>query len=223
MFQNYFSKPQPAPPIKADGPYKAEGTNMLYNLLFCDMPSLYQPRPGASPVPWQQTVLASSPDPAAVRALAGDASEESRVRVLAFNWLRANNHSVPKGELLGTIIEVPFEKGLDVLAAYPDGRVRYINQTGKSSIFEAAPPNIKAKADQLLEISRAIIQRIGPWDRPRLAPPSLGKVRMTFLVSDGLYFGEGPFEHMQRDQMAGPLLHAAGQLLNAVVDASIAK
>jgi len=41
---------------------------------------------------------------------------------------------------------------------------------------------------------------------------------MTFLVSDGLYFGEGPFGALQQDRMAGPVLAKATQLLQRAVE-----
>jgi hypothetical protein len=46
---------------------------------------------------------------------------------------------------------------------------------------------------------------------------------MTFLVSDGLYFGEGPFTLMQRDPVAAPLLKNAGELLQLVVKLATSK
>jgi hypothetical protein len=62
------------------------------------------------------------------------------------------------------------------------------------------------------------VSQIGPWEKRRLPPPKLGYIRMSFVVSDGLYFGEGPFEVMQNDAMAGPIVQRAGELLRAVVD-----
>ena len=41
---------------------------------------------------------------------------------------------------------------------------------------------------------------------------------MTFLVSDGLYFGEGPMEAMQEERMAAPLISAATTLLMKLVE-----
>jgi hypothetical protein len=41
-------------------------------------------------------------------------------------------------------------------------------------------------------------------------------VRITFLVSDGLYFGEGPANIFFKDPMAGPVLNAATQLLQFI-------
>jgi hypothetical protein len=115
--------------------------------------------------------------------------------------------------LLGVIVEVPLDGGLDVLAAYADGRVRYINQSGKIAIFEGGPPEVQASAKQLVAASTGLVSRIGPRDRARLPPPVAGHIRITFLVSDGLYFGEGSFKAMQADPMAGPIVRKATELL----------
>ena len=74
--------------------------------------------------------------------IAVDPDIESRVRMLAFNRLRAMGLPTPAKQLLGTIIEFPQRGGLDTLAAFADGRVRYINQTGHPAIFECAPTGI---------------------------------------------------------------------------------
>ena len=44
---------------------------------------------------------------------------------------------------------------------------------------------------------------------------------MTFLVSDGLYFGEGPMKIMERDPLAKPLLKAATALLLKLVEKTV--
>jgi len=44
---------------------------------------------------------------------------------------------------------------------------------------------------------------------------------MTFLVSDGLYLGEGPFDALQKDPMGGPVLAKAAQLINLAVETGL--
>lgn len=202
-------------------PYKKPEADFIYNLLFCDDLALFRgDKSTEAEEPWA-TVLAAKPRVAALRAIADDESQESRVRVLAYNRLREMKQAVPSKRLLGVIVEVPLESGLDVLAAFPDGRVRYINQSGKMSIFEASPPEIARPLKKLIAASQPVVNQIGPWDKPRLAPPEAGLVRLTFLVSDGLYFGQGPYAQLRRDAMAGPVLAAAEQLLQVVVDKSL--
>jgi hypothetical protein len=94
----------------------------------------------------------------------------------------------------------------------------YINQSGKLLIIEGIA-SFLPMVDNLFARSEAVVARIGPWDKPRLAPPKQGNVRLTFLVSDGLYFGEGQMSAMQGEAMAGPIIQQATTLLLAVVAA----
>jgi hypothetical protein len=68
-----------------------------------------------------------------------------------------------------------------------------------------------------MQTSKPIVAAIGPWDKERLPPPEEGNIRMTFLVSDGLYFGEGPMGAMQQEPLASPLVSAATNLLLRLV------
>jgi hypothetical protein len=166
-------------------------------------------------------LLAAQPDKAALRRIAADPTNEGRVRALAYNKLRAVREQVPPKTLLGVIVEVRFEEGLDVLAAFSEGGVRYLNQSGKVAIFEGPGNPVEGLAKQLISASQPLVDQIGPWDKQRLPPPAVGNMRMTFLVSDGLYFGEGPLGTLQQDAMAGPVLGKATQLLQRVVELGV--
>jgi hypothetical protein len=195
-------------------PYANPASNAIYNLLFCDNPALFQAKVGEKPTPWQTTLAGA--DVRALETLASDESQEGRVRYLAFSRLRALGRSVPPKTLLGVIVEVPLASGLDALAAFSEGGVRYVNQTGKLVVIEGVPQFLPM-VRRLFDASQPAVQRIGSWGKPRLAPPKQGNVRLTFLVSDGLYFGEGPMSIMQREPMAGPIIGQATELLQAVV------
>ena len=207
--------------IELPTPYDKESVNFMYNLLFCDEPSLFNKSGDGSPAYWEETLFVS-PNEKNVRALAENTNEESRVRALAYNWLRKNKKTLTKGILLGVIVEVPLEGGLDTLAAYSDGRVRYINQTGKLTVVElGGSVSIEKLAKELVEVSTPVVQKLGPWEKDRLPSPAAGNIRLTFLVSDGLYFGEGPLNIMQGEPMAAPIIRKAIELLQAVVNTTI--
>jgi hypothetical protein len=197
-------------------PYQSSEANEIYNLLFCDDPAAFKPRPGQTPVPWQATLFSEPNDRSALLALATEASQEGRVRYLAYAKLRELGQPVPPKVLLGVIVEVPLAGGLDVLAAFSEGGVRYVNQTGKLAVFEGVAA-LQPFVQRLFAASEPVVSRIGPWAQPRRAPPNHGAVRLTFLVSDGLYFGEGPMSTMQREAMAGPVIQRATELLQTVV------
>jgi hypothetical protein len=197
-------------------PYTSHAANTIYNLLFCDEPAAFKPRPGENPTAWQAALFNEPADVPAIDALAKDTAQEGRIRALAYARLREVGSPVPPKKLLGVIVEVPLAGGLDVLAAFSEGGVRYINQTGKLSVLEGVLA-IQPLVRRLFETSEPLVARIGPWDKGRLSPPKRGSVRLTFLVSDGLYFGEGPMSAMQREAMASPIIRQAAELLQVVV------
>ena len=83
--------------------------------------------------------------------------------------------------------------------------------------FFITPNDFEAEIAAVIDASKPIVAVIGPWDKDRLKAPRKGNIRMSFLVSDGLYFGEGPMGQMQREQMAAPLIEAAVALLQKLV------
>jgi hypothetical protein len=116
--------PRPTPRHPASGPqpikpYRDDSCNFIYNLLFCDDLKLFET---PDPSPPMTTLLAERPDAAALREIANDAATyDSRIRVVAFNRLREMGEPVPSKLLLGVILEVPVNGGLDTLGAFADG------------------------------------------------------------------------------------------------------
>ena len=137
------------------------------------------------------------------------------MRALAYGRLRRLGRAVKVKELLGVVVEVGLAGGLDTLAAFSDGSVRYINASGAMALFEGDPA-IAALAQKLIAACGPVVARTGPLDRPRLPPPEADRARITFLVSDGLYIGEGPMAALQKDGLAGPVIARATDLLLAV-------
>ncbi|HEX8958095.1 MAG TPA: hypothetical protein VF798_17610 [Burkholderiaceae bacterium] len=199
-------------------PYHDMQNNVVYNALFCDSEGLVKPKDAASATPWQRTLFAAAPDAGAVRSVAEDTKESSCVRLLAYKWLREHSQLVPPRQLLGVVIEVPVDEGLDTLAAYADGHVRFISHADKLSVVDAPPAAVQDKTRVLFASSNKLLSRIGVWNKKRLPAPIKGKVRMSFLGSDGLYFGEGSFAAIQKDADATQVIKDGTGLLQLVVD-----
>ena len=197
-------------------PYSDPAANEIYNLLFCDNLSSFAPRAKLKPQPQLEALFADPPDIPVLEKFASDSSQEGRLRSLAYWRLRSTGIRVPSKVLLGVIVETPLVAGLDTLAAFSEGGVRYINQTGKMAFFEGVT-SLRSLVDDLFRASQPIVDRIGPWKSARLPPPKSGNIRLTFLVSDGLYFGEGPTAKMKQDPAAWPVIQSASALLNQVV------
>jgi len=193
-----------APSAPSD-PYAGRPPEGLYGLLFAD-----DGRPIAKVLDDHVPPNPSTDDLARV---ANDGNVESRLRAVAFRRLRHAGHaSEGTPPLLGVIVEIGLDAGLDVLAAYADHRVRYLNHAGRVAIVEDTEL-LATEVDALLAPARAVVAAIGPWDGERRPAPGAGILRLSFLVGDELYFGEGPIEALANDAMAGPVFAAATQLL----------
>jgi len=200
-------------PENGSMPYQDEAINTIYELLFCDNIELFKTNSNTTDAyPWT-SLFAPSPDVVALQKIAFDDTLESRVKLLACDALRKSGHPIEEKELLGVIVEVGLEQGLDVLASYQDGTARYINYTGSLIAWDAADKVSGEITAQLFRDSLNIVHRIGPWTEPRRAHPGTGTVRISFLVSDGLYFGEGPVDVLFNDALAGPAFSSATALM----------
>lgn len=204
-------------------PYASEGLNTIYELLFCDKPFLFTASEEARKhYPWN-ILLAEQPPAAELEAIAADASAETRMQLLAYNRLQEAGFKPQQKKLLGVVIEVGLEDGLDTLAAYKDGTARYINHSGKMIIWDSPEQQSQSLINELFLQSEEVVKHIGPWDKERLAAPATGDIRLSFLLSDGLYFGQGPFRVLQQDRMGGPVVDAATQLMMFLVDRASAQ
>ena len=199
-------------------PYKDSATNLIYNLLFCDNIELLSAN-AQKPYTYPFDILFSETSTTTdYQKIIDDPNSDSRLKVLAYNRQRAKGHKSEKKELLGVVIEVGLDDGLDVLASFSDGTARYINQTGKMIIWETTDETSNKLTKDLFTKSEEIIKQIGPWDQPRQPYPTKGMVRITFLVSDGLYFGEGPMDILFNDPLASPALTSGTELMQYLMN-----
>ncbi len=201
----------------------------LVPLLLGDLPLDQWPGPGtpAQDAPWDSFIaaraeLASGHRDEAIRLwldIAARTDVEARHVLQAWTFLRQAGIA-PDAEgakhVLGVVVSVPVQHGHDVLAAYRDGSVRYINFSGAAVVVDEGPPTAGA-GRELLEQGRILVSRIGPWTEPQLPPLAQGDARLMVLTPSGPHFGQGPFSALGSDPMAGPVLDAAFKLLNAVL------
>jgi len=206
----------------SNDPYNDKATNLIYNLLFCDNLGLFKYN---TTQPWLYPFDILFSDKfimADLQRIIDDSNSDPRLKLLAYNKQMANGYKSTKKELLGVIVEIGLDKGLDVLASYNNGSARYINQTGKMIIWETT--NDKMANDLTMDLflkSQNVVKQIGPWDKPRKTYPKKGIARITFLVSDGLYFGEAPTKILFNDPLAGQALLAAKNLMNYLTEKTL--
>jgi hypothetical protein len=144
---------------------------------------------------------------------------ESRVRLQAWHVLRelgVEPTSEEAKQVLGVVVEVGMRKGTDLVAGYADHRARYWNFSGAGIVWERPNDSLDGLIDDLLKKGSSVVQRIGPWKEPRPAAPPNGVARLNFLTPSGLHFGQGPINAIAADQMGGPVLSSAFQLMKAM-------
>jgi hypothetical protein len=199
-------------------PYQNETQDFMYNLLFCDAPDIFR---SEAEKDWAGSALfADPPDYNDVAKVAQNPNEESRIRALACNMLRANGKPVPSRLLLGVVLEIAMQEGLDALAAYGDMRVRYISRSGKLAIFERQPAPVAEKARQLVDVASLAVQKARAWTTPRLPAPRVPNARITWLTTDGPYIAEAHFAALVNDSSIGPVLRKGRELLDQIVIAA---
>lgn len=198
--------------IVQTAPYSSKEMNMVYEMLFSDRPEIFKRQQAAAPSYTWKVLMSDNSSDADLQNIAEDELIESRLRLLACRLLQERGITLPK-ELLGVVVEVGLENGLDTLAAYKDGTARYINFTEKMIVWETNTPQSNLLINNLFQHSNEVVKRIGPWEKKRLGPPPVNSIRLSFLVTDGLYFGQGPFNDLRNDPMAAPVIDAATELL----------
>jgi hypothetical protein len=189
--------------------------------------------PGPAPgEPWTTFIAARAALPqgrrdgaiAAWKSIADMPNLESRHYAQAWHFLRAHGVPCPRErakQLLGVVMEVPMNGGLDLLAAYPEHTARYYNYTGKGTIWERPNDSLDGVIDALLAEAQKVLNAIGPWDRPRPPPPQGGQWRMNFLSPAGLHFGQAAYETFAKDPMARPVIDTATALMQALVSLTV--
>lgn len=206
--------------------------SQVRELLFADLPlSEWIPRAAAPATgePWTQVeqarVALDQGDAAAavlaLRTLTQQAEVESRVLLQAWHSLRQLGVTPDPQQaktVLGVVLEVHLEDGLDTLAAYQDGSARYLNHGGRMVVWEAEDDQISSLIDDLLREGQTVADVLGPWEEARRPPPPKHHVRINMLTASGLHFGEGPFDALSADPMGGPVINAGAALMMALIE-----
>ncbi len=199
-------------------PYKNDAMNKIYDLLFCDQIDLYRTSGELNDEYPGKVLFDPDAADASLRSIIDDESVETRFKLIAANLLAARGNPYGSRRIYGVIVEVGMDEGLDVLAAYDDGTARYINYSEKLIVWDTKTAESSALVADLFSAAQSVVDQIGPWEGNRLPPPVSGNARLTFLVSDGLYFGEGPFEMLAGDPMGGAVINSAAKLMGFLVE-----
>ncbi len=202
-------------------------SNEIRQTLFGDMSLNQWPGDHVEDEPWTSFVRArdalAAGDATAARhlwqAIISRPSLESRHHLQAWHFLREVGVEPEEDvarQLLGVVVEVPMGSGLDLLAVYADKTARYFNHAGSAVVWDRPDSRVDEPVGALLAASQTVVDHIGPWSGERPEAPQPGRLRLNFLTPQGLRFGEGPFNVLASDPMAGPVVRAALILLETL-------
>jgi hypothetical protein len=145
---------------------------------------------------------------------------ESRHVLQAWHFLRAAGVSpAPESAsyVLAAVAEVSVKAGHDLLVAYRDGGIRYLNQSGKVAIVDATADLASTEAARAwLTVADELAPTVGVWDQPQLPALPSGDSRIMMLTPEGPRFGQGPDSLLRADAGAAAFLSAATNVLIAV-------
>jgi hypothetical protein len=145
---------------------------------------------------------------------------ESRHVLQAWHFLRefgVNPSDDVAPHVLGAVAQIPMKSRHDVLAAYADGSVRYLNYSGKVAVVDPpAPESLTEAVGEWLAVAGQLASAIGPWSGP-LPEVRRDHARVLMLTPSGPRFGQGPYDALSRDRAAAGFLAAAATVLQLVV------
>jgi hypothetical protein len=145
---------------------------------------------------------------------------ESRHYLEAFQFLRDLSVPVPlekQKHVLGVVVEVGTQNGLDLVAAYADYHARYYNYSGAGVVWERPTSLLDPQIDALLGAAQPVAIAIEPWNGARPPAPDKGQLRINLLTPNGLHFGQGPINALSKDRLGGPVVSAAFRLMQSLI------
>ena len=208
--------------------------NALRPLLFGDAPLRdWPPHSRQEPSgPWADFALAREREltgrhevaVAIWQRLAATSELESRHVLQAWHFLRAAGvqpDETVASTVLGAVAEVSVDDQHDLLVAYRDGGVRYLNWSGSAAVLEPGNnADVDLRVAEWLAIADRLALIIGVWEEPELPGLPAGHSRILLLTPAGKRFGQGPHDLLLQDPSAAAYLGAATHVLLGVTEAS---
>lgn len=188
----------------------------LYNCLFADDPKYFSDMSDIECISWIYSGLI--PENKELVDWAKDETIESRLRFLCLYSALKRNIKIDEKIYFGTILEVPINNGYDIIAFYSDKKARYYNYSGAAVIYENGNLNIDSVIDRVNNISIKVCNEIGPWEGDRLPRPRGSTARFTYLMSDGIYFGNGHISELSKDPMGSAILISGAEIMKLLID-----
>jgi hypothetical protein len=152
-----------------------------------------------------------------LRKIAENRTAPAIQRIIALRRLRGREAVTAPAEMLAVLVESGEEDGMDTLAVYVDGTVKFIDAEGKVSDLDGSHPATREKVAELMSMAQRLSTRMEAWEQTRLSPPIRGMVRLTFIATNGFYFGQGEIRILAKDESGGPIIRQAAAIFSDIM------
>jgi hypothetical protein len=177
----------------------------------------------------QDLVKSGKPEKAkqVLKQLLADPGEEVRTKLWAWNCLRQLGEKPPPNvanQVQGIVMEVPVgENWIDTLAAYSDGRVRYLNGQGGGNgqggaiIWETPEEKrISSLVATFISAGKPIVAMAPVYEKHQ--PAKNDVVRISLLTYGGIHIIEARQPDITPRHSLSPVYNAGTQLFLALLD-----
>jgi tetratricopeptide (TPR) repeat protein len=149
--------------------------------------------------------------------VANMANVETRVQLWAWKGLQdlgVQPDPASAREVLGVVIEIAMEQGLDTLAVFADGSARFINQAGNAMIWDAHTQQSDAIVRQILAIAQPLAEGLPLRRRDPGGLPSNLEMSHHFPTRSGTTIGSKVYGEEPSPPALGRLLVAGSEMVD---------
>ena len=146
---------------------------------------------------------------------------ESRIRLWAWKALRELGERPPANvadEVHGVVCELHNEAGVGTIAAYSDGRARWLGGQGKVTVWEApgSDAEISALIRKLLKSAEPLVKTTLASDKHKSSEPKLNYFRVSILTYGGIHIVEVFGPEIDEKHPIAPVFIGSVNLLDAL-------
>lgn len=150
---------------------------------------------------------------------------ESRIRLWAWKALRELGERPPANvtdKVHGIVCELHNEAGVGTIAAYSDGRARWLGGQGKVTVWEApgSDAEISTLIRNLLKAAAPLVKTTSASDRHKSSEPKLNYFRVSILTYGGIHIVDVSGQEIDEKHPVAPVFMASVNLLDALLKRS---
>jgi hypothetical protein len=122
-------------------------------------------------------------------------------------------------EVVGVVLEVPVDAWVDTLAAYSDGRARYLHGKGGVIANEALDdPRFKSLVEDVIKAAKPLVEKAPVFDKHQ--PPKSDVIRVSILTYGGIHVIEAQESDIMGNHPMLPIFNAGMRLFVTLLEES---